>query len=194
MSVFRVQLSFPFDTALPRDRITINPHYSGDNAEALADNLMTAVKAITTVGAARSFGLKVYDAEKAPPSYPLAERVNGTGFTASTRPREIACCLSYYAQANRPSQRGRMYIPGQFISGSFDLRPSSTQRLQVAEWATALDINQPNTAWVLWSRKLRLAMPVTDWWVDDEWDVVRSRGLRPTTRESGEARARAAAA
>ena len=40
-----------------------------------------------------------------------------------------------------------------------------------------------NHNWVVWSQKLRKSQGgVSDVWCDDEWDTVRSRGLKATTR------------
>jgi hypothetical protein len=39
--------------------------------------------------------------------------------------------------------------------------------------------------WIVWSRKQKLAHQVTDWFVDDEWDVIRSRGFTPAQRTTG---------
>src|SRR3954466_10470065 len=124
MAVFRAQISFQLDTAFPRDAVTITPHYQGDNAQALADALKTNLMAHSLVGAAGlPFKVRVYDAEKPPPSYPLASSANGTGFVPSSHPREIALCLSYYSTWNRPSYRGRLYIPGHLIGSQMALRP-----------------------------------------------------------------------
>jgi hypothetical protein len=38
---------------------------------------------------------------------------------------------------------------------------------------------------VVYSRREKVARPVTNYWVDDEWDTVRSRGLRSSTRVTG---------
>jgi hypothetical protein len=184
--ILRAQIGFPVDTALPRDVMTINPHFNGTNAAALADQLATNLKAITEVGTTRSFTIKVYDAQASPPNYPLATVVNGTGFSTASRPREIAVCLSYYGVNNRPRERGRLYIPGLFVPGAFDLRPSSTQRVAIGNWATAFQTGlQSIGVWVVYSRIQGSAISVKNWFVDDEWDIVRSRGTRPTTRLTG---------
>ena len=186
MAIYRVQISFPFDTALPRDRVSINPHFFGNNPDALADVLVNNFKAITEVGALTPFDIKVYDAEKAPPNYPLEIRTNATGFTTTTKPREVAMCLSYYSTYNRPRYRGRLYIPGQFISGAFGIRPTAPQRVIVGNWAHALSTNMPESHnWVVYSKRNAASYGVTNWWVDDEWDIQRSRGMRPTTRLEG---------
>lgn len=179
----RANIAFHMDSAFPRDDITINPHYAGDNAQALADALARNLKASSRVGATFPFTIKVYDAEKPPPSYPLATAVNGTGFLANIKPREVALCLSYYSTYNRPTYRGRLYIPGHFISGSLGIRPTPTQRDDALAWATLLTDQLPaNHTWIIWSRKTRKGWTVSDCWVDDEWDIQRSRGLKGTTR------------
>jgi hypothetical protein len=43
----------------------------------------------------------------------------------------------------------------------------------------------PSTFWVVYSRKTGGDAQVTNVWVDDEWDTVRSRGLRGTVRDLG---------
>jgi hypothetical protein len=184
--IFKAAISFPMDSALPRDQVSITPHFFGDNAQALADALKANLIANASVGATTPFIVKIYDAQKTPPSYPLATSTNGTGFTTSTLPREIALCLSYYSTWNRPQYRGRLYIPGHFIGGPFPLRPTSTQMGKALAWATIFRTGLPaNHNWVLYSPKRGAADGVSNWWVDDEWDIVRSRGLRGTTRQVG---------
>jgi hypothetical protein len=39
-----------------------------------------------------------------------------------------------------------------------------------------------NWDWVLRSPSDHAFKPITNVWVDDEWDTMRSRGTRPTTR------------
>src|SRR3982751_2212245 len=110
MSIFRAQISFPADTALPRDQMSITPHYTGDNASALANWLKASLIAWPST-ATRPFKIKVYDAEKAKPNYPLAT-AEQTGTTPNTgAPREVCLCLSYFSTFNRKSWRGRLYLP-----------------------------------------------------------------------------------
>jgi hypothetical protein len=186
VSSYRVQVAFQLDTAFPRDAMTINPHYFGDNPQALGDALKTNIKANVQVGPSMPFTIKVYDAMKAPPNYPLYTTTNGTGFVATTLPREVALCLSYYATNNRPSYRGRLYIPVALIGGTIGLRPTSTQMNAVLAWKTTLGANLPSGhTWVVFSEKLQQGSNVTAVWCDDEWDTIRSRGLKSTTRVTG---------
>lgn len=187
MAVYRAQIGFAMDSALPRDIVTINPHYNGDNAQALADALKANLIANVNVAQAVPFTIKIYDAAKAPPSFPLAQAANGTGFVATTAPRELALALSYYATWNRPSYRGRIFLPLRLIASTGgSLRPTAGERTTAGAWINTLGKTLPsNTFMVVYSRKFGTGAQVNNWWVDDEWDVIRSRGLRATTRTAG---------
>lgn len=164
----------------------MNPHYFGDNAQGLADALKANLTANTQVGATHPFTIKVYDAQKPAPNFPLAQAQSGTGFSNTATPREICLCLSYYSTWNRPRYRGRMYIPGTFVGGSFGQRPTSLQRDNALAWGQTFGKNLPaQHNWVVYSRRNDEAYGVNHIWVDDEWDIIRSRGLRPTTRTEG---------
>jgi len=186
LAIYRAQIGFSLDSALPRDVVTINPHYFGDNAAGLANALKANLIAQVEVGPTVPFTIKIYDAQKAPPSYPLATVTNGTGFATTNVPREIALCLSYYSTNNRPSYRGRLYIPAHFVGGAMSLRPTATQQSKALAFSQSLGKNLPaQHNWVVWSKKLGQSNGVSNYWCDDEWDVVRSRGLKSTTRVSG---------
>lgn len=183
MAYYRVQIGFQCDSAFPKDIVTLNPHFSGDDPQGIANTIKTNLLAVGTVGATKRFVIKVYDAQKAPPSYPLATAENGTGFFATTHPRELALCLSYYAQWNRPSFRGRLYLPIWLVGGSLSLRPTNTQQQSVVAFKQVLTTGFPSgNYWVVWSKKNQTAAQVTHVWCDDEWDVQRSRGLRGEIR------------
>jgi hypothetical protein len=177
------KIGFALDSALPKDIVTINPCYFGDDPQALANSLKTNLIALGPIGPTMPFKVKIYNAEKAPPSYPLAEASNGTGYHVTTVPREVALCLSYYSTFNRPGYRGRVYIPAEFAGGAMGLRPTSTQMNNVLGWTNALGKSlPPGHNMVVYSRKAGASYGVSNTWVDDEWDTVRSRGLKATTR------------
>lgn len=183
MAIYRAQIGFALDTDFARDIVTINPHFNGDNAQALADALKANLLANAQIGATSPFTVKIYDAQKPPPSYPLAQAASGTGHKTTSWPRELGLCLSYYATWNRPSYRGRLYIPGTFLGGTPGLRPSGTQQTNALAWRTIFTTGLPaQTVFSVYSRKLNQASGVSAFWVDDEWDVVRSRGMRGQTR------------
>ena len=183
MAIYRASISFQIDSELPRDAVSINPHYFGDNAQGLADALKANILANVHIGVLTPFRVRIYDAQKAPPSYPLAEASNVAAALNTNLPREVTLCLSYYSNFNRPSYRGRLYIPGFAIGGPFTLRPSDSQIDNALAWGTTLTNALPaNHNWVVYSRKLGQSFGVNRIWVNDEWDIQRSRGLRETKR------------
>lgn len=185
MAVYRALISFQADSAFPRDAITISPHFSGDDPQGIANTLKTNLAAVASIGTTKRFVIKVYDAQKAPPSYPLATAEQGTGSFATATPRELALCLSYYAQWNRPRFRGRLYLPGFIVGGAaLNLRPTAGQITTALAFRSVLTTGFPSgNYWVVYSPTSNTAAQVTHCWVDDEWDVVRSRGLRGETRQ-----------
>jgi hypothetical protein len=183
MGHYRAQISFQCDTAFVRDALQINPHYFADNAQALADQLKANLLAAASIGPTWPFTIKIYDAEKPPPNYPLYTTTNGTGFKTTGTPREVSLCLSYYATVNRPRWRGRLYIPFALIGGAMGVRPTTLQQNNTLAFRTILTSSLPSGAYMeVWSPTEKNGHGVTNWWVDDEWDIIRSRGMRGTTR------------
>lgn len=185
MATYRAQISFPLDSTLPEDAVTITPHYGGDDAQALADKLKSNLLAFPAISPTRPFNIRVYDATKPPPNYPLATASNVATAPTSTAPRELALCLSYYSTWNRPRYRGRVYIPFHFIGGTPAARPSGAMMTAALSWKDVLNGGMPSgTRLVVWSRIDQKAYGVDNFWVDDEWDIVRSRGRKPTGRQT----------
>jgi hypothetical protein len=177
-------MQFPQDGALARDVVTVNPHFFGDNPSALLNSLNANLLAWPGTSTA-SWTLKAYDAEKPKPNYPVAIIERTGTIPGNDRPREIALCLSYYTGFNRPSYRGRLYLPTRWLTGQCAQRPSATQKTEVLSFGQdVLSKNLPASHnWVVWSAKYKKSQGgVSNIWVDDEWDTVRSRGLRPTSR------------
>lgn len=88
-------------------------------------------------------------------------------------PGQIALCLSYFADRNLPRHRGRIYLGPWTTSGS---QASDTQTTAAIGLAGDLaGLGGPNVDWSLWSPTTQEHTRITDAWVDDSWDVVRSR-------------------
>lgn len=184
MPAYRVQMGFPVDSALPRDVITLNPHFYGSDPEQLAGALATNLAAWAHTSTSQ-FHIKVYDATKAPPSYPLASRDQPGLQPATSAPREIALCLSYYGTYNRPRYRGRLFLPIHWITTAPGLRPTAAQQNIALDFATSVLTKAlpAQTDWVVWSSVEKKSQgQVTNIWCDDEWDTMRSRGLKATAR------------
>lgn len=106
------------------------------------------------------------------------------GTPAAGGPREVALCLSYFADRNIPRRRGRMYI-GPWASNLSE-RPAADRLAMLGTLAEGISgLGGPNVQWVQYSPTTGEFHNVTDYFIDDEWDTIRSRGLRPTSRRTG---------
>jgi len=193
MSVtYRASIAVWGDSLASTDAMCINPcfHDTGltSDPQSLATALCTAVVAL--IGASRQVRVRLYDVNGTKPIYPAGEKQLSTGLAAvSTIPREIALCLSFYATDNQPRKRGRLYIPMAIAGASpadMTVRPSSAMRSIVSNWVPIFTgLGGVDVDWVVFSKKDNVSRPVTDWWIDDEWDIQRSRGLRGGVRTKG---------
>lgn len=194
MTVIRAQCSWQIDSANPTDVLVITPHFNTTNvailepldAQQLADDLAAALD--TYVSLHTQLTVKLYDAKKVPPSYPLATKTVRAGTIASSPSnRDIALCLSYYAGVNRPRYRGRLYIPLPLVavSGSANTAtPANLTRIgDIVPVFTGL--GGVNVDWVVFSRRDNTARPISNWYVDNSWDSQRRRGGRATSRLTG---------
>lgn len=134
------------------------------------------------------FEVRAYDLGDTSPRVPRArvKTLNGGyGTGAAAGPQEVALCLSYFAGTNLPRKRGRMYF-GPFQVGQMATRPSDILIGQIGDFAAAIsNLGGVNVDWVQYSPTTGAFSKVTNWWVDDEWDTQRSRGVKATKRITG---------
>jgi hypothetical protein len=186
--VWRIQTEISVDSTLPRDVLMINPHFDdsgvGSDPQGLCDDLAEAVSQWVVPGGGYQIKCTAYDAQGSPPVFPQGEATFWPGNApAATEPRELALCLSYFSGANRPRHRGRLYIPLCVIGQASGGRPSTTAMDKALSLGPILTgLGGADVDWVVYSQVDNEARPVTNYYVDDEWDIVRSRGLRPTDR------------
>ena len=190
MPIYRAQLAVHVDSQLPRDAQIVTPHFDdhgvGSDPQNLCEDLAHAY--VNWLGGAKHVSCKFYVATGEKPHYPVAEYdVNTTSLQVSTCPREVALCLSFYSERNVPRYRGRLYLPiGAAGEQPQSVRPPGQLMSRVGEFATILaDLGGVDVDWSVYSRKDKQARPVTNWWVDNEWDTVRPRGLRGDNRIVG---------
>lgn len=193
MPVWRLQTEISMDSTLPRDVLTMTPHFNdggvGSDPQGLCDDLAAGIATWMDSRVAQ-ITVTAYDAQGTVPVFPAGRaQVNPGSAPVSDYPREVAVCLSFYSGQNRPRFRGRLYCPFVALSPlsqNMAARPPVGVRNRVAMLAPIFeDLGGVDVDWCIYSRVDDVARPVTNWWVDDEWDTVRSRGLRPTTRTSG---------
>lgn len=188
----RAQCQVWADSTQPRDAMSINPCFQFTGALFDGDGfclaLANSLKSWIGATPARQIQVKTYDVEGTRPVYPNGQAIISVGAApVSTVPRELAICLSFYAGQNRPSTRGRLYIPLQWITTkTTDVRPSQAQRDLVGTLVSLLaGAGGADVDWGVWSGRNEEFHKATNWWVDDEWDIIRSRGLRGTARSTG---------
>lgn len=198
MPIRRIAVGWQLDTAFPRDALWINPTFNvqtlgGVADQALADDLCTAIKSWTVPNC--QVTTKVYDREAehshvsgGAPVLPLATKVLGSGLSPqSGLPRELAVCLSFYSQPNTPRRRGRLFVPACATGGAtLTEKISSTMRTKIAALVPIFtNLGGANVDWGVYSMKDGAFRKATDWFIDDDWDVQRRRGLKTTTRTTG---------
>lgn len=196
MAVQRFTISMPVYDLMPRNRIANTIHLErvgaapGDGDLDQMCNDIVAIYQHHYANAAKEIRCTAYDVD-AVPNYPRASVVvnEGQAWTTS-HPHEVALCLSFYADyRGNKNTRGRIYLMPQIAAGGIGIteRPSST----AMQWALNF-FSEPNNSFPdlggldwkfgIWSRNLKSFAQAQHAWVDDEWDTVRSRGLRATTR------------
>lgn len=196
---YKAQIGVQMDSNLPEDWMYVTPHFSDTvhdpvDVPGLASALSTALTGYLSATSVYSV-VKIYRDVKTTPNYPLATVYGGvpTTVAASAVPRELALCLSYYGGFNRPRFRGRLYLPAQWLiwaggSASLGKRPTATQQGKVQNFVLQVLAHASVSAkatWTLRSERDDNHADVTNYYVDDEWDIQRRRGTKPTSRIAG---------
>jgi len=184
-------------SGLSRDRRMVGMHFqdlTGTQSLATLASTIAANWTIWSTGLSHSGTVTIYKSDFAPPGTPhppLAQATMTGGAFPPHGPGELSLCLSYFSVFNVKRARGRIFIPFDLIwlaqaSGSSPSnRPTAAdQQAALAVWDTVIKPidHGGNFDWVLKSPTDKAFKPITDIWVDNEWDTVRSRGLRGDAR------------
>lgn len=210
MSRIRAQVTIPYSSGMPEDVVVntfhfltagtpmtggeqaalstaIEAFYNGENSGA-GSSIANAL-AHTLSRVANAVNIDYFDLAEAEPRVPVGSSnfTLGAAGQASTGPTEVALCASYTAEAisgvPQARRRGRIYI-GPFNLAHLFERPSLGLRERLGEAGTGL-ISASGVAgapWCVYSRVGDAFAQIISGWVDDEWDTMRSRGRRATTR------------
>jgi hypothetical protein len=186
MAANRFQVSAAGDSILPRDRF-VNTLYFEDigtsDQDGLCLDLAHIFDSFWYSPGNREIVVKSYEVGP-PPNFPIGEAILNPGLAPiSGCPREVSLCLSFYAGQNVPRKRGRIYLSIAAASIVPGVRPSGTvtaKALALGDKFAAL--GGADVSWNVHSHTTGEDHEVSNVWVDDEWDTVRSRGLRATTR------------
>lgn len=204
MAIYRIQTSLQADSGLPRDQFVNSIHVDYDGAlPGIYDGWCNAVRtfylAISTylspVIAQNGHTSKVY-AIAAPLESPPVFSTTWSFVTTpsgTAMPNEVASCLSYRAERNplweRQSTYGRIYI-GPVNTNTADTIPAGGSipgvvfQSGVTNAASAMDdaLTAAGATWVVYSKLHNLGSRVIEASMNNEWDTVRSRGFRATSR------------
>jgi hypothetical protein len=137
---------------------------------------------LTNVGTdCASVEVRVYNKADAEPREALGSASRAVGVSPGGMPYEVACCLSFYSDRNLPRNRGRIFL-GPFNGSLTSDRPGAL-RQEILDLATDFaNLGGVNIQWCVWSRRDNAFKQVSNAWVDNAWDTIRSRGLKPTSR------------
>jgi hypothetical protein len=195
MSKIRAQIITKKATDLPIHHI-VNTLYFDDfnlpgnesNFQSIADDLRTLFNGRTSSSVDYGTEVKLYnmaDAEPRPVKALAPWVAHGQGAASQPGVREVALCLSYFSERNLPRFRGRIYI-GPFANSTQNERPSAASIAGLRTLATGIaGIGGPDVDWQLYSPTRLAYSKITNVWVDDEWDTIRSRGLKALSRSAG---------
>jgi hypothetical protein len=146
-----------------------------------------AIKALFTA-AGKPYNLsqlvtvKVYDHSlplHSPPVYTTT--YPGSGVTG-LGPRQVALCLSYYSGLNVKGQRGRIYI-GPWQNSDLTEYPATSLLNSLLSIGTGLlHVGAADTQHVIWHPKLATFSNVSNYFVNNRWDTMRSRLPKETNR------------
>ncbi len=195
MPRYRALVSTFKSTEQPIDRITNSIYFDDAGLTTDADGLAQDIATLFATYRSLPNGwdrvnVRMYDMAEPTPREIQGEFTH-TATTATpdaVGPREVACCLSFHGDRNLPRSRGRIYI-GPWWAAQCQERPGSgvIADLQVLRQGLA-DIGGADVNWCVFSptRTGASSTPVFEQvqggWVDNEWDTVRSRGLRASAR------------
>lgn len=138
--------------------------------------------------------IKTYDMNEAPPRTPLSSSFTLAAMSGSAvaMPNEVAACLSFKASTQKgPRGKGRVFVGplnGGVVVETSDntLRPSTAfmnSLLNAGVVLRAAGVDPPVPEWCIYSTFGPTHLhPVTDLWVDNEFDTIRKRGERATSR------------
>jgi hypothetical protein len=197
----RAHVTWQTGSLLPRDKIQITPCFrhqqilpvdGGPEWDDLAEDLATGIRTSLAAGNAQALEVKLYeikDPVAGEPNRPKGQHVLDPANAAEAQTyRELACCLSFYGGENAPHQRGRLYVPAFLLltTSTVGVRPATVIQNKAGALATVFaGLGGIDVDWIVWSPTRKLATRVTNWFVDDEWDVQRRRGLVPAVRVAG---------
>lgn len=182
----------------PSDVVTNTLHFEDrgatTNPTTLANDLWALYAAQTQwMRGLNELEVRFYNLEDAEPRPIKASKKGTIAGGAGSAPRELCLCLSFHGGRSLPRERGRIYLGPLTGSAAGGARPSQTVRDAAIALADGLaNLGGIDVSWNVYSptkRSLGASIddsftPVKYAWCDDEFDIIRSRGMKPTTRSA----------
>lgn len=186
MPLVRMLVSWGRPSDKVADRLTNTLYFSVSGSvddpdyQALADDLRDVYASIQFTAGAK-IEVRAYNMDDAKPRPEKAySTVTRTG-TWTQGVRQVAIALSYYADRNLPRQRGRIFT-GPWPTTS-DVVSSSYPPLLLTFAQGLAGIGGLNVDWSVYSPTSNDHKRISRAWVDNSWDIIRSRKLPATTRD-----------
>jgi hypothetical protein len=194
-----LRCSWQFENTDPKNQAVITPCFrrqlditdptSGTDAKQLCDDLLAAISSWSVV-TSDALTVTAYNLQGAKPNYPMAQSKGSAVPNTLTSNPQQALCLSFYGTDNVPRKRGRLYLPAWLMTTSFSETGAPIASATIRTKAAALvpifaGLGGANVDWIVWSRAGSFASKVTNYFVDEAWDVQRRRKLKSANRTTG---------
>lgn len=130
----------------------------------------------------RYLDIRAYNMDDAKPRPVKAfKRDLAPGVATTTGVPQVALCLSYFADRNLPRQRGRIFL-GPWPTTN-DRPNDGIMDYAMAAVDVLTGLGGLNVDWSLYSPTLDTHTRISHVWVDNAWDIIRSRRLPGTSRK-----------
>jgi hypothetical protein len=188
---YRAQIAVWHDSLAATDACVINPTFRNTlpgphDTDGMANDLAVGIN--TWIGSPTQIRVRLYKLPLVVPIAPVSEKILNSGVVLTSGVnREVCMTLSFYAGTNTKRRRGRLYIPCHWRGIANGVtRPTTANMNDILNRAALFTgLGGVDVDWTVYSIRDGQSHPVTNTWVDNEWDTVRSRGLKPTTRVTG---------
>lgn len=201
MPIIRAQVVIPATSNVSEDACVNTFHFfADDTSEGTVGSIQTALVAFYEALDAYKSNLmqwttarvKWYDLEDPEPRVPFENEVLGLSATggSGSLPRELAVCVSFAADyvsgSSAARRRGRIYF-GPLASAAAGSDGRIVGALVTAAVTAASGLYTTSAlasewSWGVYSPTAGALYQVTNGWVDNEFDIQRRRGTRPTVR------------
>lgn len=212
MGSLKCVVNLPYITQLPRDVSQqtfcfITPDNDPERLSDICDALGTFYNRTDTVSEVhlgtfispvvdRSLcWVDVYDVSSLPSGPPIYSKpiIIGSSGSTTSLPLEVALVQSFQGDKTgsmpQARRRGRNYL-GPFNTLAIATvaglpRPNEDLILTVqgaAQWLCSYVVEENIAQWCVWSRSSNLFVPITNGWINNEWDTQRRREADETDR------------